>query len=302
MRLGLSELTYLLCWALRTRLPGQRRPLIAVLILNNECNLSCRHCPVRELPAQSASFEQVCRDLETLYRLGVRFLILSGGEPFLWRDGDHDLERVVRQARRQGYFSTVVCTNGTLPLESTADYLLVSVDGGEEDHDRIRGQSHERIIEHIDRSAHTGIYVNLSINALNHQPRQVDRAVESLRRHAAIRGILFSLFVPYLGTTLPDLDPALRQGVVEQLVRIKRAHPRYVVNTRAALGHLLRDDWQRPLWADVTIFDGELSPCCCRRELVSPEICARCSLAPCVESYVIQRLSLGAALEYLPHL
>ena len=60
----------------------------------------------------------------------LRFLLLYGGEPFLWRDGEHRLRDVVAEARRMGFAMVAVVTNGTYGLDlAEADLIFVSVDG-----------------------------------------------------------------------------------------------------------------------------------------------------------------------------
>jgi MoaA/NifB/PqqE/SkfB family radical SAM enzyme len=63
------------------------------------------------------TFTQAKAAMDTLYNAGVRLLILEGGKPFLWRDGEHALKDIVSQAKRL-FFSMGITTNGTSPSKA----------------------------------------------------------------------------------------------------------------------------------------------------------------------------------------
>ena len=58
----------------------------------------------------------------------------------------------------------MICTNGTFPLVSSVDYIWVSLDGIEIEHNTIRGSFYEKVINNIKSSKHKGIYINLTIS------------------------------------------------------------------------------------------------------------------------------------------
>ena len=77
---------------------GRKRPILGGVKLTHDCNLSCVHCPFWKREQASLTFDQAVKALETLRRMGVRFVIFEGGEPFGWRDGEHTLADVIREA------------------------------------------------------------------------------------------------------------------------------------------------------------------------------------------------------------
>jgi MoaA/NifB/PqqE/SkfB family radical SAM enzyme len=228
-------------------------------------------------------------------------LVVTGGEPFLWRDdGGHSLRDVVGYAKQLGFFRTVICTNGTIELDSQADYLWVSIDGVPSDHDRLRGVgSYDRIVKNVLKSKHEGIYVNYTISSAN--LGDFEKAVADILRHKKIRGILFHLFTPYVG--LENSGLALtgedRRRAINRIRIIKRKSPLRVSNTFAGLKALSNDDWPRPTWASIVINDGELTECCCRRAIRSPRVCRDCGCTPAVETWVLEKLDATAILENL---
>ncbi|MBF0340561.1 MAG: heme d1 biosynthesis radical SAM protein NirJ [Magnetococcales bacterium] len=118
---------------------------VIVWNLLRRCNLACAHCysASADRPySGELSFEECCRVLEDLKQCGVTALILSGGEPLL----RPDLFEIAGQAKRLGFYLGL-SSNGTLMDPSMAiriaaagfDYVGVSLDGLEANHDRMRG-------------------------------------------------------------------------------------------------------------------------------------------------------------------
>jgi MoaA/NifB/PqqE/SkfB family radical SAM enzyme len=285
-------------WAVGCRLLGQRRPLTSSLIISDKCTLRCKHCTVTDLGYPDLTLADLRRDVDTLHELGSRVLIITGGEPFLWRHGRHGLDDVVAHAHRRGFFRVVVCTNGTLPLSSSADYLWVSLDGSPRVHDGVRGEGFERVWRNIQQSAHPRIYVNYTASRLN--AHGLEQAFEQMAASPAIRGVMFHLFTPVLGSDQGlALEGEQRRAVVRRLLRLKRRHPLRVTNTYDGLRALRDDAWQRPVWSAVVINQGQLTSCCCRDGLFDAQTCALCGCTPAMETWVLQQLRPLALLENL---
>jgi MoaA/NifB/PqqE/SkfB family radical SAM enzyme len=107
------------------------------------CNLACGHCSTSSGPQAQGELprELLHAALKDGADLGYEQLVVSGGEPFLY-DG---LPGLLARARRLDYVTTVV-TNGMLigqarrwaPVAPLIDFLAISIDGTEEEHDRLR--------------------------------------------------------------------------------------------------------------------------------------------------------------------
>jgi MoaA/NifB/PqqE/SkfB family radical SAM enzyme len=298
----LGRLGFYMGWLSRRVLLGRRAPLNNSIILTDRCNLDCRHCTVARLGRADPSLEDVGRDLERLHELGSRMLVITGGEPFLWRDASGaGLEDVVALARRVGFFRTVVCTNGTFPLESSADYLWVSLDGSPEEHEAIRGDCFSRVKANIESSGHRRVYINLTISSNNWQ--DVEQAAEGVLAIRNVRGILFHLFTPYRGADESlSLGEEARRRTLEAVRRVKWKHPLRVFNTFAGIRALADDTWERPVWGSVTVDRGEVGVCCCRKGIYDAGTCRGCGCSPAVETWVLQSLDPVAVLENLRYL
>jgi hypothetical protein len=87
---------------------------MALVILTDECNLSCVCC---FRPRQAAhattpwSFAELEASLDGLVAIGESFVGYSGGEPSTWRDGRAGLADVLAATARRG-LSPMVVTNG----------------------------------------------------------------------------------------------------------------------------------------------------------------------------------------------
>jgi MoaA/NifB/PqqE/SkfB family radical SAM enzyme len=225
---------------------------------------------------------------KTLYAWGVRIVIIEGGEPFLWHDGEADVRDVVQEARKR-FFSVGVTTNGTFPIEVDADVVWVSLDGLPETHDRIRGKSFARIMAHIAQSEHRKLFAHVTINALNWE--EIPALVEFLS--GKVRGITVQFHYPYE----QDKDPLFlsfdrRRQVLDRLIEKKR-QGFSVVNSYASLEALKENRWKCQPWMIASVDpDAKLTRGCYvqNRGRVS---CERCGFSAHTEL----SLAYGGVLE-----
>jgi MoaA/NifB/PqqE/SkfB family radical SAM enzyme len=278
---------YLLLYYLGTLL-GKKKPLLGGIKLTHKCNLSCMHCPFRKRSAPSLTFPQVVSSLSTLHEWGVRIVIIEGGEPLLWQDGGYDVRDVIAEARKL-FFTVGVTTNGTFPIEIGSDIVWVSIDGLKETHDRIRGQSFDRIMANLESSSHPRIYAHITINSLNWQ--EVPVLVEHLSHR--VRGITVQFHYPYQevdrGLFLP-LDK--RREVLGTLIEMKR-QGLPLANSYACLEALRENRWKCRPWMIASVDpNGTLTHGCYlkgREEIV----CEKCGFSAHTEI----SLAYGGAIE-----
>jgi MoaA/NifB/PqqE/SkfB family radical SAM enzyme len=286
---------YGLTYVLDYRLFGKTRPLIRGLVLTNRCNLRCRHCTVPSRPPMDLSYPQVRAAIDAFYAEGGRCLYLEGGEPLLWRDGPYRVDDIVGYAKRLGYLAVVVYTNGTLPLDTTADTVFVSVDGLRETHDALRGKSYDRIMANVARSAHPSLYVNYTINSENQD--QIEAFCATIDAVDQIRGTFFYFHTPYYGRDALYLEPDERRRILRRLLEVRKHHK--VLNSRAGLRSALANDWQRPLESCSVYEDGTVYPCC--RYPGDPELCRQCGYLSYAEIDQTLKLKPSAILNALKY-
>lgn len=85
------------------------RPVLATFQVNLRCNSACGYC---DLPLNVGRYEMtrdaIQRAFSSLYRDGVRFVLVQGGEPLLRRD----LPEIIEDLSAIGFHLTLI-TNGT---------------------------------------------------------------------------------------------------------------------------------------------------------------------------------------------
>lgn len=118
---------------------------VIVWNLIRRCNLACSHCYSASADRAfrgELTLEEIHKVLEDLRACQVSALILSGGEPLL----RPDLFEIANLAKSMGFYLGL-SSNGTLMDQEMAkqiaaagfDYVGVSLDGLEANHDRMRG-------------------------------------------------------------------------------------------------------------------------------------------------------------------
>jgi len=268
-------------------------PLIYGIALTDRCNLRCRGCQVSNADRPDLTWEQLVDAMQNAWSRGFRELYFSGGEPMLWRDGEHTLEHAILEAKRIGFFHVHVYTNGTLGLDTSADLVWVSMDGLPGTFEKRRGDHFkqvERAVRQGQRPKVAIIYVIDSNTADGIEPFL--RWVMEMK--FPVTGVMFYFHTPYYGRDELFLTTEQRAPIIDRLLGcIKAGLP--VINSRAGLLALKSGDWSRRLpVAHVLDIDGEYV--CCR---ASDDICKDCGYAACTEITEFQRLRPSALLGLL---
>mgnify|MGYP001026375581 CR=1 FL=1 len=147
--------------------------------LTNQCNLQCSMCwQKNRSEALYLSFEDIKSVIEEAKLFGRPPIYFWGGEPFLhprfWE--------IIRMVKENGFFC-VVNTNGMIIkntvekiLASGLDMIVVSIDGREQIHDRIRGRKgvYRQVISGLEkllerRGKRPIVAVNSVITELNYK-------------------------------------------------------------------------------------------------------------------------------------
>jgi len=113
---------------------------VVVLYPHNRCNCRCLMCDIwKETGQREISASQMERYLEDFERLGVRWVVLSGGEPLM----HSHWSRLCELLRGRGIRVTLLSTGILFEREAgriaeCVDDVIVSLDGPPPVHDRIR--------------------------------------------------------------------------------------------------------------------------------------------------------------------
>ncbi len=176
-------------------------PLLMQWHITDRCNGRCAHCYQNAEPMVELPWESLLCILEQFKAVRTvtgeppcrRHITLTGGEPFLRQD-IFDLLAVFH-AQKQ-VFSYALLTNGSL-LDSRSiqrlrklepRFVQLSLDGGEETHDRIRGPGNfRRTIEAAEKLVRAGIPVFFSFTVHQENREAFPAVVHHGRRIKATR-------------------------------------------------------------------------------------------------------------------
>ena len=145
-------------FGVKTVLFKKQDPILGTVILTDKCNLKCKHCSVNNITSVIYPFDQIEKDMQRLFDMGVRILFFCGGETFIWKDGPYTIKDLVHKAKQMGFLIVNVVTNGTFRIDlPEADLILLSVDGDKEHHNAIRGDTYDVIMKNIEEATSDNI-------------------------------------------------------------------------------------------------------------------------------------------------
>ena len=246
-------------------------PLICGLTVTDKCNLKCRQCRVANRGIPDLTYREAVDALNSFYKEGGRTVYIQGGEPFIWRDGKYRLEDVVKYSNSVGFYTTIIYTNGTIPINTSANTVFVSVDGLRETNDYLRGEkSFDKIMTNVRKSSHPSLYINYTINS--HSKDDIEDFCKFVNTVDQIRGIFFYFHTPYYGYDDLYLSHSQRNQILTTLLRYKKNYK--ILNSRAGLKSALKNDWSRPLDICHVYERGKTYKCC--RYPGDDELCRNC--------------------------
>jgi len=149
-------------------------PLFLTVSPGMKCNLHCTGCYASSDSASAAkldfqTFDRILAEKEELW--ASHFTVISGGEPFLWKDDGHDLLDMV--ARHPSQFF-LVFTNGTFITPAVARRMeelgnitpTISVEGFEQETDQRRGRGvYRHILQAFENLRQAGVPFGISATA-----------------------------------------------------------------------------------------------------------------------------------------
>jgi MoaA/NifB/PqqE/SkfB family radical SAM enzyme len=218
-------------------------PLLLVVSPTGRCNLRCAGCYAASDAARGAAlgFDVVDRILAEKRRLWDSHLtIVSGGEPFLWRDAGRGLLELAEKHPSEFF---MVYTNGTLITDEVAGRLgelgnispALSLEGFERETDERRGAGvFAKVLEAFGRLRRAGVPFGVSVTPTrrNWDVLTSDRFIDfCFEEEGAVYGWCFQ-YMP-IGSE-PDLDLVLTPEI--RLEMLERTH------------HIVRD--KKVLFAD----------------------------------------------------
>ena len=290
-----SSFLYFAGFAAKTILFRKKEPILGTVIITDKCNLHCKHCSVNNITAIIHPYEQIHKEMQQLYDMGIRILFFCGGETFLWKDGNRTLRDLVIEAKRMGFLIVNVVTNGTFPLDlPEADLILLSLDGDKERHNDIRGDTYDTIMKNIASATADNICFYMAINQIN--KNCIRHVCLTARDTKNVRAVSFNFHNPYHDTK----ELALSREEKEQACRtikqmMKEGAP--VFNLKSAFPYLINNSFPTPCHQCVVIENGKLSVC--GRCIDVPGLCEQCGYFFVAEYTLLFRGNLKVIFEML---
>lgn len=268
----LSSFFHFATFGVKTILFGKKNPILGTVIVTDKCNLHCKHCSVNNITAVVHPYEQIRNEMQQLYDMGIRILFFCGGETFLWKDGERNLRDLVIEAKQMGFLIVNVVTNGTFPIDlPEADLILLSLDGGKQRHNEIRGDTYDIIMKNISNATADNICFYMAINQINKE--YVRDVCITARDTKNVRAVSFNFHTPYLDTkelALTREEKAACCATITQMM--KEGAP--VFNLKSAFPYLIENRFPTPCYQCVVMEDGKLSTC--GRCIEVPGLCEQC--------------------------
>ena len=268
----LSSFLYFAAFGAKTILFGRKAPILGTVIATDKCNLHCRHCSVNNITAIIHPYQQIRREMQELYAMGVRILFFCGGETFLWEDGQRRLRDLVIEAKNMGFLIVNVVTNGTFPIDlPEADLILLSLDGDRQHHNAIRGETYDIIMNNIRNATADNICFYMAINQIN---KDCVRAVcQTARDTKNVRAVSFNFHTPYPDTKELALSREEKAGCCNTISRMmKEGAP--VFNLKSVFPYLIENSFPTPCHQCVVMERGKLYTC--GRCIDIPGLCEQC--------------------------
>ncbi|MEG2893614.1 MAG: radical SAM protein, partial [Clostridium sp.] len=261
----------------------RKDPILGTIILTDKCNLSCKHCAVNNINGIIHPYTQIRSEMNLLYKKGIRILFFCGGETFLWRDGERDIRYLVKEAKEMGFLIVNVVTNGTYLIDlPEADLILLSLDGDRYNHNKIRGNTFDKIISNVRQATSNNICIYMAINKINKD--DIVKVSNIAKNEPNIRAISFNFHTPYKGTEELSLSYDNKKHcleVIEDL--INKGYP--IFNLKSAFKYILNNSFKRPCYQCVVIENGKISTC--GRCIDEEGLCSQCGYFFVVEYSLI---------------
>ncbi len=160
---------------------GMNPPSTLTISPGKTCNLQCTGCYASAGPTAEkldwSTFDRIITEAKTLW--GVRFLVISGGEPLAYRSEGKGL---LDAAEKHPDVLFMFYTNGTLIDEKTAQRMAalgnvtpaISVEGWRERTDERRGVGvFDKILAAMEQLRKAGVFFGISLTATRHNAEEI---------------------------------------------------------------------------------------------------------------------------------
>ncbi len=214
---------------------GEHVPPFLIASITSNCNLHCAGCYSRAnhackdaAPVNQLTAKEWQNIFEEANDMGIGFILLAGGEPFIRRD-------IITVAAKNRDILFPIFTNGTMVDD---EYLklfdknrnlvpILSIEGGKETTDNRRGKGvYEKLNTSMKRMKDTGVLFGVSVTVTTENMKEVlsDAFVNQMYKKGA-KAIIYVEFVPVTeeAKCLAPGDEE-REFIKSELMRLRIEH------------------------------------------------------------------------------
>jgi len=202
---------------------GTHPPSFLTISPGKTCNLQCKGCYASAGPSgerlEWEIFDRIITEAKQLW--GVRFMVLSGGEPLAYRD---NAKGILDMIERHPDIFFLMYTNGTLINDAVSKRLAklgnltpaLSLEGWREHTDERRGRGvYEKVLEAMARLRDAGVPFGISLTANRNNLEEIlsDEFIDFFfEEQGALYGWIFH-YMPIGRSYTLDLMPSPEQRV-----------------------------------------------------------------------------------------
>jgi molybdenum cofactor biosynthesis enzyme MoaA len=171
---------------------GRKIPIMADVSITERCNHECYYCQERR-GTNSMSLEDFQRVVNRLIQLGVRGVLLTGGEPTLNYDFDEICHWLESNEIPYG-----LSTNMSVPITASPNYVKVTLDAGSPETYRAlhKVDTFNEVIENIGRYmehvSQVGSKTKVGVQCITYNVRQIEEFYKAVQN----MGVRFIQFRP----------------------------------------------------------------------------------------------------------
>lgn len=293
--LRIRDFVSLSIFGIKTILFKMRKPILGTIILTDYCNLSCKHCAVNNINKTMCSYEDIAEEMRNFYNEGIRILFFCGGETLTWEDKDKTVRDLIVEAKIMGFLIVNVVTNGTIDLNiPEADVIFLSLDGGKEKHNIIRGDTFDNVMDNVSRANNSNICVYMAVNNINHE--DIEEVYSLVKETPNLNSISFNFHTPYKGTEYLTLSRDKKVEAINRIkTMIKRGYP--IFNLYSALDYYLEGKWDRPCYQ--CIVSENKKRYICGRCIEIEGLCEECGYLFAIEFSLLCRGNIRVILDMI---
>ncbi len=191
--------------------------------LTNACNLRCKFCfNLDREDAPRIPLEDICAILKAAYDRGNRYVSITGGEPFIYKQ----IFEVIEYAHGLGYWINILSHAGLLNDEKIRRLkkfwrlrIRVSLDGADSaTHDLLRGAgTFDNTIDKIDRLVAEGVSVGVARRCRENNIGNVDEIVPPVHRSRHFNFVRFTPVARVKKGRSAQVTAALHEELIERI-------------------------------------------------------------------------------------